>query len=270
MSGLLLVLALLGCGKEEPLCPDDAAILASADGQELSCGTADAANDYIRVLSARAVSKSDRERVYAALKARFEADASGTLADLAAARSEADGLAAAKGLDAAERRASLVYQAFKRQGPLMGTDDVIVSTMARTAQLWASDDETQLAMTELDVEGWLKYASLCREVQGGGPLKLSIADRVPAYQVVEDLFKAGPREQQIALAAMGPFWPHVKAQWAAASYEQQQAWIQAAPLPPPMTASSLGYFEAVLAESPASHAALLHDKIGPFQIRDAE
>lgn len=261
-----LLLALFGCAEEEPLCPEATTVLATSGSDSLACGTADAALDYIEVLAAREVPKADRERVYATLKTRFEADSKGTAADLVDARTKADELSAARGLEAAEGRAAQVYKAFKRQGPLMGTDDVVVSTFARTAQKWASDDETQLALTELDVEGWLYYASLCREVQGAGPLKLSIADRVPAYTVVEDIFKAGSREEQIALAATGPFWSEVKLKWAAASYDEQQAWIGSAPLPPPMTSSSLGYFQAVMEAKPSHHARVLHEKLGPLKM----
>ncbi|MCO4746482.1 MAG: hypothetical protein KC912_16915 [Proteobacteria bacterium] len=264
------LLVLLACGESEPLCPSDEAVLATVGSESLTCADAGAARSYIEVLAARDVPKGDRERLFEAVKLRFEADAAGTRADLDAARTAAAELSSGTGLAVAEKRSRAVYAAHKRKGPLMGVDDVVLSTMSRTTQKWSKDDTTELAMTELDVEGWLFYASLCREVQGGTPLKLSIADRVPAYQVVGDLFEGGTAEEQIALAAMGPFWADVKGRWAGASYEQQQAWISAAPLPPPMTGSSLGYFEAVMAQPPSKHAAALHDKLGPLSIKGAQ
>jgi hypothetical protein len=265
---LAVVLLGTGCGKSEPLCPSPDVVLATSASSSLSCGEADTANAFIAVLASREVPSIDREKVYATLRERFIADPSGTEADLRAAGQATAEVREAVGLEAAERRAHLVYNTFKRRGPLVATDDALVTTLSRTTKLWVSDDETELALTERDIEGWLKYGSLCREVQGGGPLKLSIADRVPSYQVVEGLFRSGRREQQVALAAMGPFWPQIKARWAAASYEEQQAWIASAPLPPPMTASSLGYFEAVLEQPPVLHAQRLHAALGPLAIRE--
>lgn len=262
-----LALFLFACSEDEPLCPTPETVLASSPGSELTCATADRAADFVEVLAVRSISKADRELFYAALQIRFEGDAAGTLADLEQASAQAELLSTLTGFEAAELRSKAVYAAFKRRGPLMGTDDVVVSTVARTAQQWTKDDETELALTELDVEGWLFYASLCREAQGGSPLRLSVADRVPAYQVVNDAFDSGSREEQIALASMGPFWKHVKESWAMASYDEQQAWIAAAPLPPPMTASSLGYFEAVFAKPASEHAVALHTALGPLVIK---
>ena len=71
-----------------------------------------------------------------------------------------------------------------------------------------------------------------------------------------------------ALAAFGPIWPDVRDRWQGADYEKQQAWIQAAPRPPKLDASSLGYLEAVLEGDLTGHAKVLHAQLGPFHFRD--
>ena len=271
MRTLLPALTLLvACGGEEPLCKADGAQVAAVGTRALTCEEADAALDYIAVIAARSVPSADKQTVYRALGERFTRDPEGTLADLAEARDATAELMRLTGIEAAERRAQRVFESAKGRGPLVGVADGVRSTLDRTARLWVSDEETGLAITELDVEGWLFYGSLCREVQGAGPLKLSIADRVPAYRVVEDQFRDGERAQQVTIAAMGPFWLDVKDRWRAASYDTQQRWISSAPLPPPMTASSLGYFEAVMGQPAEAHARALHGVLGPLRLKGAQ
>ena len=71
---------------------------------------------------------------------------------------------------------------------------------------------------------------------------------------------------KIALTAVGPFWSDVRARWAADSYEEQQAWIRAAPLPPPMTATSIGYVEALTDGDVVAHVRALHERLGPLRL----
>jgi hypothetical protein len=67
------------------------------------------------------------------------------------------------------------------------------------------------------------------------------------------------------MSAVGGWWSQVRESWARASYDEQRAWIAAAPLPPPMTATSLGYAEAVFDGDVALHARVLAEKLGPFR-----
>ena len=109
-------------------------------------------------------------------------------------------------------------------------------------------------------------ASLCREVQGGTPLRISVADKVTTYRMVEEKFEATDTAQRLAMLSVGAFWGEVRRRWKGATYEEQQEWIQFAPLPPPMTATSLGYFEAVLETNAALMAESLHERLGPFEM----
>jgi len=86
------------------------------------------------------------------------------------------------------------------------------------------------------------------------------------YRDLRVRFRQAEPADQIALVAIGPFWQGIAARWQAASYEQQQAWARAAPLPPPMTASSLVYAEAVFDLPLARSAATLHEHLGPLRL----
>jgi hypothetical protein len=81
-----------------------------------------------------------------------------------------------------------------------------------------------------------------------------------------DRFSTGSRADKVAIAALGPIWGSVKERWQSASYDQQQAWIAAAPLPPPMTATSLGYADAIFAGDVARHVQVLNEVLGPFHV----
>ena len=81
-----------------------------------------------------------------------------------------------------------------------------------------------------------------------------------------DRFEAGSRDERLALVSLGPFWGQIQERWQAVPYERQQKWIAAAPLPPPMTATSLGYLQAVVEGSVVQHVASVHDVLGPFSL----
>ncbi|HMV67022.1 MAG TPA: hypothetical protein PKA64_09240, partial [Myxococcota bacterium] len=135
--------------------------------------------------------------------------------------------------------------------------------------VWSHDDAERLSLTEMDIEGWVRLASLCREVQGGPPLRVSIADRVELYHVARDRFTTGSPADRRALVAVGPYWSQVRNVWKAAAAERQQAWISRAPLPPPMTTESSGYFKAVLGGDVEGLVRSVYDVLGPFRMDGA-
>jgi hypothetical protein len=137
-----------------------------------------------------------------------------------------------------------------------------VNVLERALAPWSTDTEHKLLLTEMDIEGWIKYASLCREIQGGSPLTLSVADRVVLYRQIVSAFEGKSREEQLSVLSMGPIWPSMQERWPGVTYEIQQAWVEAAPLPGPMTATSLGYSGAVFDEDLRSHALALHSAMG--------
>ena len=177
------------------------------------------------------------------------------------------GLEGQRGIDGAEKRASAIYDTVEGSGLITPEDGEIWSVVKFRISVWARDHEEKLALTEADIEGWIFYASLCREAQGGGTLRLSVADRQQLYKALQKRWEEGSRADLTALAAMGPFWPQVRRGWSGASYERQQAWISKAPLPPPMTASSVDYAGAVFREDLSRHVSVLHGEIGPFYLR---
>ncbi len=131
---------------------------------------------------------------------------------------------------------------------------------------WTADDEERLSLSEVDIEGWILYGSLCREAQGAPVLKLSVADRVHVYRQLQERFQAAPREEQVAMVSLGAFWEPVRGAWSMATYKQQQGWIAAAPLPPAMTATSLGYATTLYEGDLTRHATVLHHHLGPLPL----
>jgi len=241
-------------------------VLAEAGADRLTCGEAEVVPRWLVRISARDLNAGEKRLAIAEVGELFSADPTGTRAWLAAVASQGAALDGAVGLDGAEKRASAAWSAAKGEG-IVGSDRADLWNLQRRAlSIWTTDDAERLALTETDIEGWIRYISLCREAQGGDPMRLSIADRTTVYADLAASFRSGTREEKLAILAVGPFWPQVKAAWAAASYEQQQAWIAAAPLPPPMTATSLGYAEAIVQGDLRRHVAILHERLGPLEL----
>jgi hypothetical protein len=258
-----LIGLLLACASP-PSCTEPGQVLAEAGGQRLTCGEASVVPRYIVRLSARELNGGDRGLALTEVAEAFTADPAATrawLGEVARAGRALDGLG---GFEAAEKRGATIWLADRGQGVIGKDRDDLWNLQRRALSIWAQDDAERLALTEVDIEAWLRYVSLCREAQGGAPLRLSIADRTLVYKDLADAFHAGSRADKIAFLALGPYWPQIKAAWAAAPYELQQAWIAAAPLPPPMTATSLGYSEAILQGDVRRHAEVLHEKLGPL------
>lgn len=260
----LLAVFLAACGGPTVDCSDPSTVVAEAAGEQLTCAEASRVPDFIHVLAGRGPSAVERKRVVAWVGDRFRADPDATrawLASIAASGRELEGLT---GLEGARRRAHVVWEAEQGRGVIAPEHGVAYTVQDGALAVWASDDEAELALTEMDIEGWLHYASLCREVQGGGPLRLSVADRVQVYRMAQERFEGGTLADKVALVSFGPYWGQIKEGWQMASYERQQAWIAAAPLPPPMTATSLGYTDTILQSDLQRHATVLHERIGPF------
>lgn len=133
---------------------------------------------------------------------------------------------------------------------------------------WAHADGDRLVLPEADVEAWIGFVSLLREVQGGGPLRLAVADRVGVYRQIVARWEGGTVDDRVAFLALGASWPEAKARWQAASYDAQQGWIAVAPLPPPMTEDSRGYLAAVTRDADVvRHVEVLEQRLGPFPRR---
>ena len=94
-----------------------------------------------------------------------------------------------------------------------------------------------------------------------------MADRQQLYQRLQKRWEDGTRADLTALVALGAYWGQARRAWAGSSYERQQGWIAKAPLPPPMTASSVEYGEAVFQGDLSRHAAVFHQALGPFYLR---
>ncbi len=259
----------LGCSSSVS-CDRPDQVLSTTAGRSLTCGEARAAIDYVGLLAGRPMSRGDRRIALRALKDRFEDDPEATEAWLGEVDGKRRSLARMSGLVGAEARAKAVHLAHEGQGPIRSSHEALFGAQKRTLQVWSSDEDEDLALSEADIEGWIRYASLCREAQQGGPLRVSVADRVTVYRMLRERFERGSREEKIALTSMGAFWPRVAEAWAAAPYDTQQEWIGNAPLPGPMTATSLGYAEAIFDGDILAHARVLGDVLGPFTVGPGE
>ncbi|MBN2798845.1 MAG: hypothetical protein JXX28_06815 [Deltaproteobacteria bacterium] len=241
------------------------AALAQAGDATLTCAEAGEAQRAVEQLAARRLTAAQSRDLRAALTAAWSREPAAWEQRLAQARAAREALAEEQGLEAAASRSHALWEALHGEGPLGADPDVRVVVRLAAAP-WAQDDAQQLVLSEMDIEGWIFYASLCREVQGGGTLRLSVADRVMVYRRLQEAWDAAPPEDRLLLVGMGAFWEDVKSRWAAAPWEVQQRWIAAAPLPPPMNATSLGYAEALLGGDLPLHARTLHSGLGPLSL----
>ncbi len=270
VAGLVVGLGVLaGCAGEERCARAEAPLI---EGGELTCAEAEGAVRYGEALSARRLTPGQRRALLEELASRDEAEVS---ARLAAAEAFLASLREGPPSATARARAQEAWAATS-EGEL-GASAVfppaawpgVASAIGSSVAVWARDDERQLVLTEMDVEGVLRLVSLCREVQGGTPIRLSIADRVAVYKRVVTRFEAGDTATREALVSVGPFWQAIRDAWKGAGYDVQQGWIQSAPLPPPMTGNSADYVDAVLAQDVARLVGSLHVALGSFPLRPA-
>lgn len=266
-AAIALALGASACGLGGgPACEAPTTVLAGEGATALTCADADEVATYIEVLAGREISDGDRRLVARGLVERWGADAAGTRAALDALRTTDQGLHALTGLPAAEARSAEVYSVLTGQGYVGSIDDDVKAVFDRAVAVWGRHDGDRLALTEVDVEGWIYYASLCREAQSAEPLRLSVADRVVIYRDVVTRFEGTDRAGRVAMTSLGAFWPSIKEAWSLADFEEQHAWIAKAPLPPPMVATSKGYFSALLDGDVEAHARALHESLGPFRL----
>lgn len=257
-------LAVAGCGASPPVCPSTQGTL-SGTPEGVACADARGGITYLELLAARALDPDARQRVLRELRARAAEDRGQVEAALADAGLALAALAELSGLELAETRSRMAWGALHGAGAFPEASFPVTAGVLRLAVApWSQDDALQLVLTEMDVEGWIRYASLAREVQGGEPLRVSMADRVSIYRTVRTRWAELDAAGKIGLVSFGAFWPAVRSRWLAASYERQQGWIHAAPLPPPMTGTSTAYVEALTAGSPAAHARAFHAALGPL------
>ena len=241
-------------------------MLASANGADVRCGESQAVVDWIEMLAGRDLTAGDVPVVHRAVATAWESDPVGTRRWLAEIGTAESALAAGTDLAGAEARAEAVYAASNGGSPVAIHHPALASVQKRALAVWTQHGADRLALTEADFEGWIRYASLCREAQGASALRISVADRVAVYTMLTDRFATGTREERIAMSAIGGYWPQIREAWKSASYDQQRGWIAAAPLPPPMTATSLGYAEAVFNGDVISHARVAIEHLGPFRV----
>lgn len=261
----LLASVWLGCGGPDVDCASPSDVIAESDGEALSCRRADWLVDYWELLRASTLPNSDRRLVRRALAARFDDDPKGTVALLGDVRERGRHLAGLRGDAATRARSTQVFEAHSGAGPF--TDGELDRLQRKLIPIWGSSETAHVALTESDVEAWIRYASLCREVQGGTPLRISVADRLGVYRTVQQRFEGGSTDEQVAMGALGSSWLQIQRAWILASYEEQQAWIADAPLPGPMTGSSVDYLRAIVTGDVAGHVRELERHFGPFTVQ---
>ncbi len=214
-------------------------------------------------MAGRPVSK--RRDIYAKTAELFKSDPEGTEAWLIEITKATSHLYGLSGFEGAEDRSHQVWLLYEDKG-LITHEHPLWGSIHKAVAVWQRHEKDQLALTEADIEGWIDYGSLCREMQGAGVLRISVSDRVGVYKTLQDRWTFGTRTDRVALTAIGPYWHDVRGAWQRAPYEKQHEWGVAAPLPPPMTATSLGYMSAIAEGDLVAHASILHATIGPFHM----
>jgi len=258
--------ALTACGGDtSPRCASPEQVLASVDGAQMACADVERVANYRHWMMQQRVSDAQTAELLSVLVRWFErepAQASTWLSDLSeqlAVRQRATGM------EGALVHASALYEVNKGVDLWERADDSVRSNSAQSLLIWASDGEAQRVLTEPAIEAWIRYISLCRQVQGGGSLNLSVSDRAKIYGVFKDRFLNGDASEREATVGFGPYWPEMEAAWQAARYTKQQQWIAEAPLPPPVTSTSLGYVEWFLDHGRLKdHVVTFHRVLGPL------
>lgn len=250
-----------GCGGA-PICPGEDGVLVEGGP---SCLVARDAIRWAEALAARPLTEGQARAVMDAMVAMRASDPAGLDRRLSAAGQAFDTLAEGRGLLQGEARSAAIWALKHGEGPFGDVPEVQSAVMAAVAP-WASDDEEKLVLSEMDVEGWIRLASLCREAQGGTSLRVSMADRVALYRSATQRFEAGSRADQVALVGIGAAWADLRDRWRSSAYDRQQQWIRTAPLPPPMTGTSPEYFEAVMRGDLVGLASSVHDVLGPLRM----
>ncbi|MEM6929094.1 MAG: hypothetical protein AAF602_19305 [Myxococcota bacterium] len=256
---------LLGCGGPSVDCAAPTDVLATVQDAQLTCRRADWLVEYWELLRAAPLAAGDRRLVRKALVRRFGDDPSGTSNLLDQVRVAGSTLAGQWGSEATLARSTAIYDALHGQGLVSGDGD-LGRLQTRLLPVWGESDGARIVLTEADVEGWIRYASLCREIQGGTALRISVADRVSAYRVIRERFAGASSDDQAAMAALGAAWPQIEEGWLSADYAAQQGFATTAPLPGPLETNSIGYLAAIVEGDVAGHVASLETHFGPFTV----
>ena len=239
------------------------------DDPALTCDAMQPMVGVVTALAGRPLSNADRDLLRMSLVAEARADAARSATRMQAAASELAELDGVVGIEGARLRSEHTYDALGGHGVFEDAPAQVGTVFARAVSEWARFDEERLVLSESDIEGFLRYASLCREVQAGGPLRLSIADRGLVYQALVKRFREGTSQDRTSMLAIGAgFWA-ARGEWAAASYDRQHEFSVGAPLPPSMTATSVDYALAIVAGDLPAHAANLHATLGPLHVEPA-
>lgn len=229
----------------------------------LRCGAAQDVFAWAKRLAGRPLG-TGTEGIHAALREDFRANEGPMSAVDRARRDRALIAEAGDAWAMASARSAQMAALVRGRSDWGPADGRWARAVSNAAAVWAVDASGTMALTESDIEGFLHLASLLRELQGGGPLRLSVADRQELYRDISDQFLVGSENDRAALVAIGPFWQGVTASWRSASYEQQQAFARAAPLPPPMEGTSKDYVRAVLQSDLPALVRALHQVLGPI------
>ena len=148
-------------------------------------------------------------------------------------------------MDATKKRADLLYSWHSGAG-VFGEKNKVSEELWRHVAVRVVSESDRMVLTKwMGGVGLLTCPSAAR-YKGGTPLRISVADKVTTTEWLKKNSRRPIPPQRLAAAGVGAFWGEVRRRWKGATYEEQQEWIQFAPLPPPLTATSLGYFEAVL------------------------
>ncbi len=251
---------LAGCGKPPPCATPDETV--QVGEQAVTCASLEPVARHVSDLAARPLTKAERQRLAEALVQDAHGDPAAVHAVVGASEAAVDAALSQDALTRAKARATTIYGLSAGQGPF-ATDSALARAARRIVAPWVTSADDALALSEQDVEGWIRYASLSREIQGAPPLSLSVADRVGVYRTVSARFEAGPTEVRVAMAWLGQRWPDIADRWQALSYTGQRAFIDAAPFPAPMTGTSGDYVAAVMAEDPRLIVAALRAHVLP-------
>ena len=264
---LLLICPLIlsiGCDKE-PICDAPTTVLATAEEAQLICSDLLPVREHLGLLAGRRLEGPASTRLDAVYRSQFLQSPLVVTAHIESHAEKWTALRKTRGLVAVRARSQKILERLDKGTNKLTEIDAIL--LAERVAVWGRDDSQQLLLTESDIEGWIRYLSLLREVQGGTPLVLSVADRAYVYKLVIDRFESGTAEQKVAIVQTGNLWYAMADAWRAASYEQQQGWIANAPLPPPMTEVSLGYVEVALQSDVVVHAAVMEAHFGALRLK---
>lgn len=267
-SVMFIALSLLACSSSSstgPSCSDDA----SAFVGTLTCADAKAPARYVRLLAGKPLAPGSLSTSIAFVRERHQQAPEATETWVRAIVDEARALEQATGLAAAEMRSTAIWRLVREQGPITKAHAELWNLQDTTLSIWSTDDEEQLALTETDIEGWIRFASLGHEVQGQRPITLSIANKADVYRTTAARFQQGDRAEQLALTSLGVVWPEVTKRWKAAPYAKQQRVIRGGVWPRP-TGTGLGYVQAVIEGDLVTNAHVIHDVLGPLHFRDGD